>query len=138
MKTATRFQIPSIESQNKQLLINHVVHTQTCPSVHNCTPMFLYIPSQYLVELPLVFIFGIATSVAAIHRILPQDVSSLLSIEKFQAQPSTVYLGQLISKVSQGPRLGPCLFWKGKDGPASNFIKLPGLTGPMILPDKNE
>ncbi|XP_033636011.1 origin recognition complex subunit 3-like [Asterias rubens] len=64
---------------------------------------FILMCSQYLVELPLVFIFGIATSVAAIHRILPQDVSSLLSIEKFQAQPSTVYLGQLISKVLLTP-----------------------------------
>ncbi|XP_022101545.1 origin recognition complex subunit 3-like [Acanthaster planci] len=64
---------------------------------------FILICSEYLSQLPLVLLFGIATSVAAIHRILPQAVSSLLSIEKFQAKPSTVYLSQLISKVLLTP-----------------------------------
>ncbi|XP_038078815.1 origin recognition complex subunit 3-like [Patiria miniata] len=64
---------------------------------------FILICSEYLSELPLVLIFGIATSVTAIHRILPQAVSSLLSIEKFQAKPSTAYLSQLISKVLLTP-----------------------------------
>ncbi|XP_072036057.1 origin recognition complex subunit 3-like [Amphiura filiformis] len=60
---------------------------------------FILVSSQYLEKLPLVLVFGIATAVTAIHRTLPQSVSSLLSIEKFQAVPSSVYLTQLINKV---------------------------------------
>ncbi|XP_063954258.1 origin recognition complex subunit 3-like [Lytechinus pictus] len=60
---------------------------------------FIHICSQYLEKLPLVLTFGIATSVTVIHRLLPQSVSSCLSIEKFQAQPSSTYLSQVIDKV---------------------------------------
>ncbi|XP_077869798.1 origin recognition complex subunit 3-like [Saccoglossus kowalevskii] len=54
----------------------------------------LIICNQYLSELPIVLIFGIATAVTAVHRLLPHAVSSLLCIEKFQAQPATEYLAQ--------------------------------------------
>eukprot|EP00057_Strongylocentrotus_purpuratus_P034916 XP_797026.3 PREDICTED: origin recognition complex subunit 3 [Strongylocentrotus purpuratus] len=60
---------------------------------------FIHICSQYLEKLPLVLTFGIATSVTVIHRLLPQSVSSCLSIEKFQAQPSSIYLSKVIDKV---------------------------------------
>ncbi|XP_077977190.1 origin recognition complex subunit 3-like [Glandiceps talaboti] len=55
--------------------------------------------NQYLSRLPIVLIFGIATAVTAVHRLLPHTVSSLLCIEKFQAQPATEYLTQVIDKV---------------------------------------
>ena len=49
--------------------------------------------------MPIVFVFGIATSVAAVHRLLPNTVSSLLCMEKFQAPPSTEYLTLVINQV---------------------------------------
>ncbi|XP_071506820.1 origin recognition complex subunit 3-like [Diadema antillarum] len=60
---------------------------------------FIHICSQYLDKLPIVLTFGIATSVGVIHRLLPQSASSCLSMEKFQAEPSSVYLSQVIDKV---------------------------------------
>ncbi|KAH3822930.1 origin recognition complex subunit 3-like isoform X2 [Dreissena polymorpha] len=60
---------------------------------------FLLISSNYISHLPLVFIFGIATSVSAIHRLLPNEVSSLLCMEKFQAPPSTEYLTLVINQI---------------------------------------
>ncbi|KAL5011062.1 hypothetical protein ScPMuIL_013367 [Solemya velum] len=60
---------------------------------------FIGICSNYLHKLPLVLVFGIATSVAAVHRLLPSTVSSLLSIEKFQAPRATDYLTLLINQV---------------------------------------
>lgn len=56
--------------------------------------------SNYIESLPLVFIFGIATSVSSIHRLLPNEVSSLLCMEKFQAPPSTEYLTLVINQVN--------------------------------------
>ena len=55
--------------------------------------------SYHLHELPLVMIFGIATTVSAVHRSLPHTVSSLLSMEKFQALPSSIYLSQVLDQV---------------------------------------
>ncbi|XP_060580471.1 origin recognition complex subunit 3-like [Ruditapes philippinarum] len=60
---------------------------------------FIKIASNYINEVPLVFIFGIATSVSAIHRLLPNEVSSLLCMEKFQAPPSSEYLSLAINKI---------------------------------------
>ena len=58
--------------------------------------------SNYLKDLPLVMVFGIATAVTAVHRLMPHAVSSLLSMEKFQAPPSSEYLSHLIDKVNTG------------------------------------
>ena len=44
-------------------------------------------------------VFGIATAVMAVHKLMPHAVSSLLSMEKFQAPPSSEYLSHLIEKV---------------------------------------
>ena len=55
--------------------------------------------SNYIHQIPIVFVFGIATSVAAVHRLLPNTVSSLLCMEKFQAPPSTEYLTLVINQV---------------------------------------
>ncbi|XP_045195815.2 origin recognition complex subunit 3-like [Mercenaria mercenaria] len=60
---------------------------------------FIAIASNYISELPVVFVFGIATSVSAIHRLLPNEVSSLLCMEKFQAPPSTEYLTLVINQI---------------------------------------
>ena len=46
-----------------------------------------------------VVVLGIATSVSAVHRLLPNEVSSLLCMEKFQAPPSTEYLTLVINQV---------------------------------------
>lgn len=61
---------------------------------------FLFICSQYLHELPLVLVFGIATAVTTIHKVLPHAVSGVLSIERFQSQPSHICVLEIISKVA--------------------------------------
>ncbi|KAK2155508.1 hypothetical protein LSH36_238g03074 [Paralvinella palmiformis] len=60
---------------------------------------FITICSHYLQDIPFVFIFGIATAVTAVHRLLPQHVSSLLCMEKFQAPPSSDCLAQVIHQI---------------------------------------
>lgn len=60
---------------------------------------FISICSNYIHQIPIVFVFGIATSVAAVHRLLPNTVSSLLCMEKFQAPPSTEYLTLVINQI---------------------------------------
>ncbi|XP_070190846.1 origin recognition complex subunit 3-like [Littorina saxatilis] len=75
---------------------------------------FVVTCSNYLDRLPLVLVLGIATSVTAVHRLLPTAVSSLLCMEKFQAPPSTQYLTLLIDKIlmtNKFPfKLGPKVF----------------------------
>ncbi|KAJ7392658.1 Origin recognition complex subunit 3 [Desmophyllum pertusum] len=60
---------------------------------------FVMICSQYLSDLPLVLVFGIATAVRTIHRVLPHAVSGVLSIERFQSHPSHICVLEIISKV---------------------------------------
>ncbi|XP_078379446.1 origin recognition complex subunit 3-like isoform X2 [Oculina patagonica] len=60
---------------------------------------FVTICSQYLSELPLLLVFGIATAVTTIHKVLPHAVSSVLSIERFQSQPSHICVLEIINKV---------------------------------------
>ena len=88
---------------NDHVGTDHSVFLVTSPLISSVSNIDNELPpllcSQYLEKLPLVLVFGIATAVTAIHRILPQSVSSLLCIEKFQAVPSSVYLAQLIDKV---------------------------------------
>ncbi|XP_070568505.1 origin recognition complex subunit 3-like [Ptychodera flava] len=64
----------------------------------------ILICSQYLSSLPIALIFGIATSVTAVHRLLPHTVSSVLSMEKFQALPATEYLAKVINKILLTPK----------------------------------
>ena len=45
-------------------------------------------------------VFGIATAVTAVHRLMPFAVSSALCIQKFQAPPSFEYLTHVIDKVN--------------------------------------
>lgn len=44
-------------------------------------------------------ILGVATSVSVVHRVLPQRVTSLLSIEQFHTQHSALTLAQIMDRV---------------------------------------
>ncbi|XP_067882717.1 origin recognition complex subunit 3 isoform X2 [Heterodontus francisci] len=60
---------------------------------------FIIISSNYIQQLPLVLVFGIATSPITIHRMLPHAVSSLLCIELFQSLSCTDHLATVIDKL---------------------------------------
>ncbi|XP_052637511.1 origin recognition complex subunit 3 isoform X3 [Harpia harpyja] len=60
---------------------------------------FIVISSQHIRELPLVLIFGIATSPMIIHNLLPHSVSSLLCIELFQSLSCKEHLSTVIDKL---------------------------------------
>ncbi|XP_010284947.1 PREDICTED: origin recognition complex subunit 3-like [Phaethon lepturus] len=60
---------------------------------------FIVISSQHIRELPLVLIFGIATSPMIIHSLLPHSVSSLLCIELFQSLSCKDHLSTIIEKL---------------------------------------
>ncbi|XP_066035675.1 origin recognition complex subunit 3 isoform X3 [Chamaea fasciata] len=60
---------------------------------------FIVISSHHIHELPLVLIFGIATSPMIIHRLLPHSVSSLLCIELFQSLSCKEHLSTIIDKL---------------------------------------
>ncbi|XP_040974564.1 origin recognition complex subunit 3 isoform X3 [Aquila chrysaetos chrysaetos] len=60
---------------------------------------FIVISSQHIRELPLVLIFGIATSPMIIHNLLPHSVSSLLCIELFQSLSCKEHLSTIIDKL---------------------------------------
>lgn len=55
--------------------------------------------SRYVEQLPLMFVFGIATSPSTIQHMLPHSVSSLLCIELFQSLSCTQHLTTVIDKV---------------------------------------
>ncbi|KAJ6665801.1 hypothetical protein lerEdw1_001273 [Lerista edwardsae] len=55
--------------------------------------------SQCIHEIPLVLIFGIATSPMIIHKLLPHSVSSLLCIELFQSLSCKEHLIKVIDKL---------------------------------------
>ncbi|KAK0153350.1 Origin recognition complex subunit 3 [Merluccius polli] len=57
---------------------------------------FILICSRYVEQLPLMFVFGIATSPSTIQHMLPHSVSSLLCIELFQSLSCTLHLATVI------------------------------------------
>nr|XP_045593094.1 origin recognition complex subunit 3-like [Procambarus clarkii] len=59
----------------------------------------ILICSGHRCSLPIVFVFGVSTTPAAVHRSLSQDASACVAMETFQAQPSTHYLNYVIEKV---------------------------------------
>ncbi|XP_056152114.1 origin recognition complex subunit 3 [Lampris incognitus] len=59
---------------------------------------FILVCSRYVEQLPLMFIFGIATSPSTIQHMLPHSVSSLLCIELFQSLSCTQHLATVIDK----------------------------------------
>uniref|UniRef100_UPI0037E95890 origin recognition complex subunit 3 isoform X2 n=1 Tax=Semicossyphus pulcher TaxID=241346 RepID=UPI0037E95890 len=64
---------------------------------------FILICSRYIQRLPLMFIFGIATSPSTIQHMLPHSVSSLLCIELFQSLSCTQHLATVIDKLILTP-----------------------------------
>lgn len=65
---------------------------------------FILICSRYIERLPLMFIFGIATSPSTIQNMLPHSVSSLLCIELFQSLSCTQHLSTVIDKLILTPQ----------------------------------
>uniref|UniRef100_A0A8C6TK72 Origin recognition complex subunit 3 n=1 Tax=Neogobius melanostomus TaxID=47308 RepID=A0A8C6TK72_9GOBI len=59
---------------------------------------FILICSRYVQDLPLVFVFGIATSPSTIQNMLPHSVSSLLCIELFHSLSCTQHLSTVIDR----------------------------------------
>nr|XP_053649620.1 origin recognition complex subunit 3-like [Cherax quadricarinatus] len=59
----------------------------------------ILICSEHHCDLPFVFVFGVATTPAAVHRSLSQNVSACIAMETFQAEPSTHFLNHVIEKV---------------------------------------
>ncbi|XP_034050936.1 origin recognition complex subunit 3 [Thalassophryne amazonica] len=64
---------------------------------------FILICSRYVDHLPLMFIFGIATSPSTIQHMLPHSVSSLLCIELFQSLSCTQHLSTVVDKLILTP-----------------------------------
>ncbi|XP_045513572.1 origin recognition complex subunit 3 isoform X2 [Pieris brassicae] len=60
---------------------------------------FVMIISSYISTLPVVLIFGVATSVSALHKSFPYQVSSKLLIKVFHSQPSHVYMNQVLENI---------------------------------------
>ncbi|CAF4777731.1 unnamed protein product [Pieris macdunnoughi] len=60
---------------------------------------FVMIISSYISTLPIVLIFGVATSVSALHKSFPYQVSSKLLIKVFHSQPSHVYMNQVLENI---------------------------------------
>ncbi|XP_053365706.1 origin recognition complex subunit 3 isoform X1 [Clarias gariepinus] len=60
---------------------------------------FILICSRYIQVLPLIFVFGIATSPSTIQHVLPHSVSSLLCIELFQSLSCSQHLATVIDKL---------------------------------------
>ncbi|XP_010220947.1 PREDICTED: origin recognition complex subunit 3 isoform X1 [Tinamus guttatus] len=60
---------------------------------------FIVISSQHIHELPIILIFGIATSPMIIHSLLPHSISSLLCIELFQSLSCKEHLSTIIDKL---------------------------------------
>lgn len=60
---------------------------------------FILICSEYVGRLPLVFVFGVSTSVLAVHQILLQSSLSRLAMETFQSQSPSEYFNYLLNEV---------------------------------------
>ncbi|KAI8428881.1 hypothetical protein MSG28_007518 [Choristoneura fumiferana] len=67
----------------------------------NCNVLqdFVMIISSYLSSLPIVFVFGVATSVSALHKSFPYHVSSKLLIKVFHSHSSPVYMNQVLEDI---------------------------------------
>ncbi|KAI8093724.1 origin recognition complex subunit 3 N-terminus-domain-containing protein [Halteromyces radiatus] len=60
---------------------------------------FMTIISEYRVQLPFVFIIGIATSTEILHQSLTKSTICLLRIEKFWLQQSDVWFNRVLDKI---------------------------------------
>ncbi|XP_029656377.1 origin recognition complex subunit 3 isoform X1 [Octopus sinensis] len=75
---------------------------------------FIMICSSYQCRLPMVFIFGVATTMNSVHNSLPKLVSSQLCMEKFQVPPPSEYMTRLLDETLLNAdvpfKLGPKVF----------------------------
>ncbi|XP_041976430.1 origin recognition complex subunit 3 [Aricia agestis] len=60
---------------------------------------FIMILSSYISSLPLLLIFGVATSVSALHKSLPYNVSAKLLIKVFHSPPSHIYMNEVLENI---------------------------------------
>ncbi|XP_026328360.1 origin recognition complex subunit 3 [Hyposmocoma kahamanoa] len=65
---------------------------------------FVMIISSYVPTLPIVLIFGVATSVSALHKSFPYHVSSKLLIKVFHSHSSPAYMNQVLEDIFLTPR----------------------------------
>lgn len=90
------------KTKNNQNIIVVVI-----PDFENFAPKvlqdFISIASLYINVLPFVFVFGVATSLNAVHRSLPCFVSSRINIQVFHSTPSTVYLNTVLENILFSP-----------------------------------
>jgi origin recognition complex subunit 3 len=96
---------PNLNSSPKKqkTKINKKVIVVIIPDFENFAPKvlqdFILIASSYINVLPFVFVFGVATSLTAVHRSLPCHVSSKINIKVFHSSPSTVYLNNVLENI---------------------------------------
>jgi len=64
-----------------------------------------FIHNLRLLKLPVVLVFGVATTVDAVHRSLPHGVTSCLAIRKFASAPSVTMLAQLVRTLTMSPEV---------------------------------
>ncbi|KAB7497428.1 Origin recognition complex subunit 3 [Armadillidium nasatum] len=65
----------------------------------------ILIASEYQNSIPFVFVFGVSTTPSYIHRHLSQEASSFITMETFQAQPSSSLLSDVIDKLLLSPSI---------------------------------
>lgn len=63
----------------------------------------LLVLNSYAAELPFVLVFGVATSVATIHSVLPYHVTSKIKLSIFQSEPSVANLNKVLESVLLTP-----------------------------------
>ena len=61
---------------------------------------------NYSEILPFVLIFGVATSLATIHSVLPYHVTSKISLKAFQSEPSSDNLNKILDQILLSPYSG--------------------------------
>jgi len=81
----------------------------------NCMYISVFVCVSYHInEMPVVLIFGIATTIDSVHQSLPHRVTSLLSMERFQAPSSSDYLSMVLHQVSNSAWHKFCLYYLNK------------------------
>ncbi|KAJ3126943.1 Origin recognition complex subunit 3 [Nowakowskiella sp. JEL0407] len=67
---------------------------------------FITLCSSYREKIPIVFLFGVATSIQALHDSLPRSCLSVLKMEKFQVQQSRKCFDAIVEEILLKPSLG--------------------------------
>jgi len=71
----------------------------------SCLSDLITLCSRYQDTLPFVFILGVATTVAAVHRTLPYSVTSHLTINTFGSPNSSLHLEEVIESIIIDPEI---------------------------------